>query len=86
VTTLQNWQVPVGNGNDKSKQLVDQNEINDDTTVYISQSSGNSNNNKGGPEWKVQSKDNFKTVLLSKLTSSIGGLIQPGIIRKLLIQ
>jgi hypothetical protein len=61
------WQVPVrndngnDNGNDllrnKSKRLVDQNEINDDTTVCISQSSGNSNNNKfskGGPEWKVQ--------------------------------
>jgi hypothetical protein len=50
-----------GNGNDllgnKSKQLVDQNKINDDTTVYKSQSSGNSNNNKfskGGLEWKVQ--------------------------------
>jgi hypothetical protein len=61
------WQVPVrndngnDNGNDllrnKSKRLVDQNEINDDTTVCISQSSGNSNNNKfskGGLEWKVQ--------------------------------
>jgi hypothetical protein len=51
----------VGNGNDllrnKSKQLVDQNGRNDDTTVYIPQSSDNSGNNKfskGGLEWKVQ--------------------------------
>jgi hypothetical protein len=57
-----------GNGNDilrnKSKQLVDQNKINDDTTVYISQSSGNSNNNKfskGGLEWKVQVSSNSKS-------------------------
>jgi hypothetical protein len=59
------WQVPVGNGNDNgndlvrngSERLVDRDEMDDDVTVCIPRSSGNSGNNKfskGGIEWKVQ--------------------------------
>jgi hypothetical protein len=72
------WQVPVGNGNDKSEQLDDQNEINDDTTVYISQSSGNSNNNKfskGGLEWKVQVSSTTSKVSPNTKTNNNNNII-----------